>query len=107
MANVTATVTFEESVTATVTAENLQFEAIPNMTDLGQKTLVVLYNKTFKGANANKPIMASKTFSVVKELSAFTQTVVVPTPLMIGLEDNTTPWWTAFTDNIKVAPKCR
>lgn len=105
MANVTATVTFEEGVTANVTAENLQFEAIPNMTDLGQKTLVVLYNKTFKGANANKPIMASKTFSVVKELSAFTQTVVVPTPLMIGLEDNTTPWWTAFTDNIKVAPK--
>ncbi len=105
MANVTATVTFEEGVTANVTAEDLQFEAIPNMEDLGQKTLVVLYNKTFKGLNADKPIMASKTFSVVKELSAFTQTVVVPTPLMIGLEDNTTPWWTAFTDNIKVAPK--
>ena len=105
MANVTATVTFEEGVTANVTAENLQFEAIPNMTDLGQKTLIVLYNKTFKGANADKPVMASKTFSVVKELSAFTQTVVVPTPLMIGLEDNTTPWWTAFTDNIKVEPK--
>ena len=105
MANVTALVTFEEGVTATVTAKDLQFEAIPNMEDLGQKTLIVLYNKTFKGLNADKAIMASKTFSVVKELSAFTQTVVVPTPLMIGLEDNTTPWWTAFTDNIKVEPK--
>ena len=105
MANVTATVTFEEGVTATVTAENLQFEAIPNMTDLGQKTLVVLYNKTFKGLNADKPIMASKTFSVVKELSAFTQTVVVPTPLVLGAEDNSSAWWSAHTDNIKVEPK--
>ncbi len=105
MANVTAVVTFEQGVTANVTAEDLQFEAIPNMTDLGQKTLVVLYNKTFKGVNADKPIMASKTFSVVKELSAFTQTVVVPTPLMIGAEDNSTGFWGAHTDNIKIAPK--
>ncbi len=105
MANVTAVVTFEQGVTANVTAEDLQFEAIPNMTDLGQKTLVVLYNKTFKGVNADKPIMASKTFSVVKELSAFTQTVVVPTPLMIGAEDNSSPFWGAHTDNIKIAPK--
>ena len=105
MANVTATVTFEEGVTANVTAENLQFEAIPNMEDLGQKTLIVLYNKTFKGLNADKAIMASKTFSVVKELSAFTQTVVVPTPLLLGAEDNSTPFWGAHTENIKIAPK--
>jgi hypothetical protein len=75
------------------------------MEDLGQKILVVLYNKTFKGANADKPIMASKTFAVVKELSAFTQTVVVPTPLILGAEDNTTGWWGAHTENIKIAPK--
>jgi hypothetical protein len=105
MANVTAVVTFEEGVTATVTAKDLQFEAIPNMEDLGQKTLVVIYNKTFKGANADRPIMASKTFSVVKELSAFTQTVVVPTPLVLGAEDNSTGWWGAHTENIKVEPK--
>lgn len=105
MANVTAFVTFEQGVTANVTAEDLQFEAIPNMTDLGQKTLVVLYNKTFKGVNADKPIMASKTFSVVKELSAFTQTVVVPMPLVLGAEDNSSAWWSAHTDNIKVEPK--
>jgi hypothetical protein len=65
----------------------------------------VLYNKTFKGANADKPIMASKTFSVVKELSAFTQTVVVPTPLVLGAEDNSSAWWSAHTNNIKVEPK--
>ena len=105
MANVTATVTFDEGVTANVTAADLLFEAIPNMEDLGQKTLVVIYNKTFKGANADRPIMASKTFSVVKELSAFTQTVVVPTPLVLGAEDNSTGWWGAHTENIKVEPK--
>ena len=105
MANVTAVVTFDEGVTANVTAADLLFEAIPNMEDLGQKTLVVIYNKTFKGANADRPIMASKTFSVVKELSAFTQTVVVPTPLVLGAEDNSTGWWGAHTENIKVDPK--
>ena len=105
MANVTAVITFEQGVTANVTAEDLQFKAIPNMTDLGQKTLVVLYNKTFKGLNADKPIIATKTFSVVKELSAFTETVVVPTPLVLGAEDNSSGWWSAHTDNIKVEPK--
>ena len=104
MANVIGTVTFEEGVTASVTAEDLQFEAIPNMEDLGQKTLIVLYNKTFKGVNADKPVIATKTFSVVKELSAFTETVVVPTPLVLGAEDNSSGWWSAHTENIKVEP---
>ncbi len=105
MANVMANVTFEEGVVQTVTAADLQFEAIPNMDELGTKTLVVIYNKTFKGLNCDKPIMASKTFNVVKELSAFTQTVVVPNPLTIGADDNSTPFWGAHTDNIKVEPK--
>lgn len=104
-AGVTALVEFEQGVTKNVTADELQFEAIPNMTDLGQKTLVVIYNKTFKGANADKPIIASKTFSVVKELSAFTQTVVVPTPLTLGATDNSTGFWGAHTENIKIEPK--
>lgn len=105
MANVIGTVTFEEGVVANVTAENLQFEAIPDMEDLGQKTLIVIYNKTFKGLNADKPVIATKTFSVVKELSAFTQTVVVPSPLTIGAEDNSDGFWGAHTLNIKVEPK--
>ena len=105
MAGVTAVVTFEQGVTANVTAEDLQFEAIPNMDELGQKMLVVVYNKTFKGVNCDKPIIATKTFSVVKELSAFTQTVVVPTPLVLGAEDNSSGWWSAHTNNIKVEPK--
>ncbi len=105
MANVSATVTFEEGVVKTVTAEELQFQTIPDYGEVGQYTLVVLYNKTFKGQNADKTAMAAKTFKVVKELSAFTQTVVVPTPLLLGAEDNSTAFWGAHTDNIKIAPK--
>lgn len=104
-ANVTAVVQFEQGVTKTVTAEDLQFEAIPNYNELGTKTLVILYNKTFKGENASNAAVAVKTFSVVNELSAFTQTVVVPNPLVLGAEDNTSGWWSAHTDNIKVEPK--
>jgi len=95
-AGMTAIVEFEEGVTKEVAAKDLQIEAIPNMDALGQKTLVVIYNKTFKGANADKPIIASGTF---------TQTVVVPNPLTIGATDNSTPFWGAHTDNIKVEPK--
>ena len=57
------------------------------------------------GNNCSKPVIASKTFSIVKELSAYTQTVVVPTPLILGAEDNSTPFWGAHTENIKIAPK--
>lgn len=105
MANVTGVVTFEQEVTKNVTAADLQFEAIPDMEEVGQKTLVVIYNKTFKGEYAEKSVIATKTFSVVKELSAFTQTLVVPSPLVLGAEDNSSAWWSAHTENIKVAPK--
>ena len=104
-ANIVGVVTFEEGVTMNVAAADLQFETIPNYEGLGQKTLIAIYNKTFKGLNAAKPVIATKTFSVVKELSAFTQTVVVPTPLVLGAEDNSSGWWSAHTDNIKVEPK--
>ena len=105
MANVTAVINFEQGVSKNVTAEDLQFEAIPNMDEVGTKTLVVIYNKTFKGEYCVKPIVAVKTFSVVNELSAFTETVVVPNPTILGAEDNSSGWWSAHTDNIKVEPK--
>jgi hypothetical protein len=105
LANVTATVTFAEGVTKEIPASELQFEIIPDFTELGQKTLVVVYNKTYMGNNCSKPVIASKTFSLVKELSAFTQTYVVPTPILLGAEDNSTAFWGAHTENIKIAPK--
>lgn len=70
VADVTALVSFEEGVTKTVTAEELQFTAIPNMDELGTKTLVVIYNKTFKGENCDQPVVANATFEVVEKIES-------------------------------------
>lgn len=70
MADVTAVVTFEEGVTKTVTAEELSFSSIPDMDTEGEKTLVAIYNKTFKGENCEQPIMVSATFSVVEKIAS-------------------------------------
>ncbi len=70
MANVSADVTFEEGVTKTVPASELYFSAIPDMDNLGEKTLVAIYNKTFKGENADKPIVANAKFNVVEKIKS-------------------------------------
>ncbi|MDD4534300.1 MAG: bacterial Ig-like domain-containing protein, partial [Prevotella sp.] len=70
MANVSAVVTFEEGVTKTIPASELYFSAIPDMDNLGQKNLVVIYNKTFKGENATTPIVANATFNIVAKIAA-------------------------------------
>ena len=91
-ANVTATVEFEQAVTKTVSASDLTFEAVPDMNSLGTKTLVAVYNKTYKGENSS-PVIASAQFDVVDKM--FTS---------LGATDNSTPWWGAHSENIKVAP---
>ena len=68
MTNVSAIVTFEEGVTKTVSASELHFSAIPDMDQLGVKTLVAIYNKTFKGENCDQPIVANATFEVVEKI---------------------------------------
>lgn len=68
MTGITAIVTFEEGVTKTVPVSELTISAIPDMEEPGVKTLVVIYNKTFKGENCEKPIMANGTFEVVREI---------------------------------------
>ena len=68
VSGITAIISFEEGVTKTVTAEELQFTAIPNMEELGTKTLVAIYNKTFKGENCDQPIVANATFEVVEKI---------------------------------------
>ena len=70
MANVSAIITFEEGVTKTVPATELTISAIPDMEQPGVKTLVVIYNKTLKGENCDKPIMANTTFEVVEQIAS-------------------------------------
>ena len=92
-ANVTATVQFEQEVSATIKAEDLTFQTVPDMASLGKKTLVAAYAKTFKGEGANAPIIGTAEFEVVDKL--FTS---------IGATDNSTGFWGAHSDNIKVNP---
>lgn len=104
-AGITATVTFGEGVTKDITADDMQIEIIPDFNEVGEKTLVAVYNKTYLGENCATPLIVTKKFAVVKNLSAFTETVAVPTPLVLGAEDNSGAFWSAVTDNnIKVEP---
>lgn len=70
MTNVSAIVTFEEGVTKTIPAAELSISAIPDMEQPGVKTLVAIYNKTFKGENCDKPIMANTTFEAVEQIAS-------------------------------------
>lgn len=188
MQNVSAEVTYEEGVKKTIPASELYFSAINDMNVPGEKTLTVIYNKTFKGETSAKPIVAYATFKVVQQIAsikitkqptrntyyfyksaategmgdrtmAFDPTgmevtatysngetgvldnsklkfsaiavsagkkavtistangkeaklmvtvkesassAAVFTPNLVGLEDNSTAWWTAFSDDVKV-----
>ena len=90
-ASVTATVQFEEGVSKNIAVADLTIQTIPDMFSLGKKTLVAAYAKTFKGEAAT-PVIGSAEFEVVDKMYT-----------TVGLTDNTTPWWTAFSEDIKVA----
>ena len=68
MANISAIVTFEEGVTKTVPVSELYLSAIPDMDEPGVKTLIAIYNKTFKGENCEQPIVANATFEMVEQI---------------------------------------
>lgn len=92
-ANVTATVEFEQGVTAEVTAADLTFQAVPDLNSLGVKTLVAAYSKTYKGEGAPAPVIGSAQFEVVDKMYT-----------LLGAADNSTPFWGAHTENIQVKP---
>ncbi len=94
MANVTAEVQFEQEVTKTVTAADVIIQAVPDMNTLGKKTLVVVYNKTYKGENCDTPVLATIEFEVVDKMYT-----------VYGELDNSTAFFGARTDLIKIAPK--
>ena len=90
-ANVTATVQFEQEVSATLKIIELAVQAVPDMNTLGKKTLVAAYAKTFKGEGATAPVIATAEFEVVDKMYT-----------SLGATDNSTAWWGAHTDNIKL-----
>ena len=92
-ANVTATIQFEQEVSAIVKASDLTFQAVPDMYTLGKKTLIAVYAKTYKGEAANTPVIGSAQFEVVDKMYS-----------SVGATDNSTSFWGAHSDNIKVNP---
>ena len=90
-ANVTATIQFEQEVSAIVKAEDLTFQTVPDMYSLGKKTLVAAYAKTYKGEAANAPIIGTADFEVVDKMYT-----------SIGATDNSTAFWGAHSEAIKV-----
>ena len=80
MKNVTAVVTYEQDVIKEVTADQLVFNSIPDISDPGKKTLVVMYAKTTNGAAAAKPIMASAEIEVVPSADKMTSLVLKSAP---------------------------
>ena len=91
-ASVTATVQFEQGVSKEIPFAELTFEVIPDMNDLGQKNLVAAYAKSFKG-EAAKPVIGYAQFEIVDKMYK-----------TLGATDNSTGWWGAHSDNVKVNP---
>ena len=89
-ANVTATVQFEQEVSATVKASDLAFQTVPDMYSLGKKTLVAVYAKTYKGEAAT-PVIATAEFEVVDKMYK-----------SVGSTDNTGAFWSDHSEAIKV-----
>ncbi len=91
--NVSATIEFEQGVVKDVPASELTFQAVPDIRTLGKKTLVAAYSKTFKGEGASAPVIGTAEFEVVDKMYT-----------SIGATDNSTAFWGAHSDNIKVNP---
>ena len=91
-ANVTATVQFEQEVSKEVSASDLTFQTIPDMNSLGQKTLVAVYAKSYKGEAAT-PVIATANFEIVDKMYT-----------SLGATDNSTGWWGAHSEYTKVEP---
>lgn len=106
VASIGATINFEQGIVKQVNSSELVISVIGgDLETVGEKTLAIIYNKTFKGSNCEKPIVALAKIMVVNELSAYTEKYVCPTPVILGAEDNSTGWWAAHTANIKVDPR--
>ena len=92
-ANVTATVTFADEVAQDVEAKNLQIQALPDMTTVGKKSLIAVYNKTKLGNNATTPVIATVDFEIVDKMYD-----------ILGDASNSGAFWSAHSEKVKVNP---
>lgn len=93
MANISATVTFEDGMKKEVGADELEIQAVPDMGTLGTKTLVAVYNKTYKGAGSVKALVTTAQFEVVDKMYT-----------CVGAVNNTGEFGSAHSEAVRVAP---
>lgn len=93
IANVSAIVNFETGVTKEVSAKDLTFQVVPDLNGLGEKTLIAVYNQTYKGEGATNPAIATATFSLVDKMYT-----------TVGDMSCTTGFWGAHSIDKPVAP---
>ena len=92
-ANVTATVTFADEVAQDVEAKDLQIQALPDMSTVGKKSLVAVYNKTKLGNNAATPVIGTVDFDIVDKMYD-----------ILGDASNNGNFWSAHSEMVKVNP---
>jgi hypothetical protein len=68
-ANATATVTYADGSSEQVDAADISFNVIPDMTTLGEKTVIVSYNKTKQGELSN-PVTTFYTLEVTNSVAS-------------------------------------
>jgi hypothetical protein len=67
MKNVSATITYDGNLTKTVGSNELTFDCEPGIDTEGEKTLIAVFNKTYVGNAAEKPIVAVAKFTVKEQ----------------------------------------
>jgi len=101
LANMSGTVTFESGVVNNITIKDVQAD-LQEDGYYCSTNLIVVYNKTSKGNNSSKAIVSIVPVELVDKLSEAVTFVAFPQPVVLGETNNSTGFWTALTDGIKV-----
>ncbi len=91
--NITATVQFETGVAKDASNAELSFVPVGDFNTVGEKSIVAIFNKTYKGENCASPVTATFKVQVVDKMYT-----------SLGATDNSTAWWGAHSADIQVAP---
>lgn len=91
--SITATINFETGVSKDASNAELMFVPVGNFEVVGEHELCVIYNKTYKGLNCDKPVSVHVKISVVDKMYN-----------SIGDPNNTTGFLGALSEKVKIEP---
>ena len=93
VANISATVTYEDGMKKDVAADELTLQHVPDMTTTGKKTLIAAYSKTYKGEGTANPLVVTAQFEVVDKMYT-----------CVGATDNSSGFAAEHSEAVKVGP---